>query len=62
MGVLLLTMATCLLLPLAMLAVLTLAGGLLASVGLFAAGFAGAVLTVVGAVLLPVGLMRVKVL
>jgi hypothetical protein len=60
LGVLLLTIATCLLLPPATILAFTLAGGLLATVGLFAAGFAGAVLTVIGAVLLPLGLSRLR--
>ncbi len=60
MGVLLLTIAMCLVVPPATLLAFTLAGGLLATVGLFAAGFAGAVLTVVGAVLVPLGIARFK--
>ena len=55
-----LLVATCVLLPPATLIAFVLAGGLLTTVGVFALGFAGAVATVVGVVLLPLGLSRLR--
>ena len=60
MGALLLIVLTCLLLPPAMVVLFSLAGGVLATVGLFALGFAGAVATAVGLFLLPAALSRIK--
>ena len=60
MGALLSIVAICLLLPPLTLIVLLLIGGLFATVGIFALGFAGAVGTAVGAVLLPLGLARLR--
>jgi hypothetical protein len=59
-GALVLVITTCLLLPPATLVAFVLAGGLLTTVGVFALGFAGAVATVVGVVLLPLGLSRLR--
>ncbi|MGZ6143141.1 MAG: hypothetical protein ACXWLM_07370 [Myxococcales bacterium] len=60
MGALLLIVGICLLLPPATLLAFVLAGGLFATVGMFALGFAGAVGTVVGVALLPVGLSHLR--
>ncbi len=60
MGALLSMMAICLLLPPAMLVALLFTGGLFATVGVFALGFAGAAATAVGVVLLPVGLSHLR--
>ncbi len=60
MGALLLMVAICVVFPPAMLIALVLTGGLFATVGLFALGFAGAVTTAVGVVLLPAGLRHLR--
>ena len=59
-GVLLLILLTCLLVPPAVILAFTMAGGVFATMGLFLVGFAGAAATAVGLFLLPVALSHLK--
>ena len=60
MGALLLMITICLLLPPAIAIALVLTGGLFATVGIYALGFAGAVSTVVALALIPLALSRLR--
>lgn len=61
MGALLLVVVLCLVVPPAAVLAFGIAGGALATMGVFAIGFAGAVATAVGLLLLPAALSHLKV-